>query len=323
MSTLTVPRLASRLSISSSCPLCGSDSASPFLQAPDRFHGRKELYRLVRCPACDLVRLDHPPEPGQMPFHYGHGYHKSIETAGEAELARRWKQQRKTILGLKRGGTLLDIGCSSGAFLRTFDRDAWQLYGVEISEEQAERTKISTGADVFVGDPLSAPYPPESFDVITCFHLLEHVYQPIELLKRVRHWLKPDGIFYVILPNSDSWEARLFRSYWYGLELPRHLFHFSPVTLERATRTAQMRTIRLRTRVEDSFSEHSFHYLFEELLGRFGISYPCLAEGYRASFPLKAIRKAFRLSIEALFRYAAAANTRGASIEGVFGRDLS
>lgn len=307
--------------LSGDCPGCGADSARQLLWAPDRFNGRKHLYQLVRCGACGLVRLVDPPSPQEMPFHYGQGYHKAIENAGETGLTLRWKRHRNTVLSLKPQGAILDIGCSSGAFLRTLKDGRWRLHGVEISEEEAERARVSAGAEVFVGDPLDAPFEPESFDVITCFHLLEHVHRPVELLKRVRTWLKPGGFFYVILPNIDSWEARIFRSYWYGLELPRHLFHFSPYSLERSAHAAQMRTLRLHTLLEDSFSEHSFHYVFEDLLGRFGILKAPLTAGLPASFPVKVTRKLFRMSIESLFQYAAWAAGRGASIEGVFAKD--
>jgi SAM-dependent methyltransferase len=301
--------------------VCGSDSAAPFLQAPDRFNGRKDPYRLVRCEACGLVRLSDPPSPTEMPFHYGQEYHKSIQVAGETGIDRRWEHHRRTISNLKEQGTILDIGCGTGAFLRSLKGGAWRLYGVEISEDEAQKARTSTGAEVFVGDPLDAPFGPETFDVITCFHLLEHVYQPLALLKRIRTWLKPGAILYVILPNIDAWEARIFRSYWYGLELPRHLFHFSPLSLERAIGAAEMQTVLLHTLLEDSFSEHSFHYIFEELFQKVGISKAPLSAGLPASFPLKVARRLFRVSIESLFRYAARAAGRGASIEGVFRKE--
>ena len=82
-----------------------------------------------------------------------------------------------------------------------------------------------------------------------------------------------------------------------------------------------MRKVWLRTRREDSFSEHSIHYIFETLAAKAGLTAAPLAEDRSTSFPVKVARKLFRLSIEALFRYAASAAGRGASIEGVFRRD--
>jgi SAM-dependent methyltransferase len=301
------------------CALCGDPSSGPWLRAPDRFHGRTAVYELVRCRRCGLVQLLDPPPPKEMPFHYDQGYHNTIENAGETEIERRWSRQRSTILNLKTGGALLDIGCSSGAFLRALKGPAWQLHGVDTSAEEARKARTSTGAEVFAGDPLEAPYQPESFDVITCFHTLEHVYEPLELLRKIFTWLRPGGILYLILPNIDSWEACIFGSYWYGLELPRHLFHFSPSSLERAIEAVHLRTVKLDTR-EDSFSEHSLHYILETLAGTSRVPMATLAAARSAPLAVKAVRKLFRVSIELLFGYAASAAGRGASIEGVFSK---
>jgi len=305
--------------ITQQCPMCGQRSIRHALRAPDRFHGRREMYDLARCSDCGLVWLIEPPDPQEMPNHYSNDYHQTIECAGETELLQRWQRQCDSVLELSAvGGAILDIGCSSGAFLRTLTGRGRRLYGVEISEREAERARIAANAEIFVGDPLAAPFAPASFDVITCFHLLEHVHSPFEMLKRIRTWLKPGGYLYIILPNIDSWEARIFRSYWYGLELPRHIWHFSPSSLDRAVNTAKMRTVRLRTLFQDSFSEHSCHYIVEDLVGRCGISKTPLAAGYTPSLPVKIIRKMFRLTIESVFRYTASLAGRGASIEGVF-----
>ena len=64
------------------CPCCGKSGAAKLLQAPDRYHGRQEMYQLVRCPACALVWLQNPPPPGEMSQHYGPDYDRSIAAAG-------------------------------------------------------------------------------------------------------------------------------------------------------------------------------------------------------------------------------------------------
>ena len=166
-----------------------------------------------------------------MGIHYDEEYHAAIMAAGETSVASRWQRQRQKISQYKQSGSILDIGCSSGAFLGTMKGPAWKLFGIEMEAATAQKARATTGAEVFVGDAVAAPFAPESFDVITCFDLLEHVYNPRQFLSKVREWLKPDGIIYVALPNIDSWEARTMGTYWYGLELPRHLFHFSPKSL--------------------------------------------------------------------------------------------
>ena len=110
-------------------------------------------------------------------------------------------------------------------------QESWKLFGIELDGAAAEKARCISGASIFVGDVAAAPFPPESFDVITCFDVLEHVYSPRQVLIKVKELLKPGGIFFAVLPNIESWEARIFGSYWYGLELPRHISHFSPQSL--------------------------------------------------------------------------------------------
>ena len=76
---------------------------------------------------------------------------------------------------------------------------------------------------------------------------MEHMYKPDEVVRMAMKWLKPGGIFYVSLPNIESWEAKALGTYWFGLELPRHLFLFSPKSLRRLFTTAGYREVHLAT----------------------------------------------------------------------------
>ena len=166
------------------CPTCGHDGAEDFLQAPDRFHGRSRIYQLVRCPRCSVVWLKDPPPPSEMGQHYGEHYDRAISRTGQDPGF--WTRRRATLLRCVSSGAILDLGCSSGGFLATLKGPEWKLFGIEMSERVAREAEARTGAQVFVGDILDAPFPPESFDAITCFHVFEHLYQPKELLAKVR-----------------------------------------------------------------------------------------------------------------------------------------
>ena len=83
---------------------------------PDRFHGRQEKYTLVRCAACSLVWLSHPPKPADMHLHYTDAYHKLISAAG-ANSPARWKDRKAALTQYKQSGAILDLGCSSGSVL--------------------------------------------------------------------------------------------------------------------------------------------------------------------------------------------------------------
>jgi SAM-dependent methyltransferase len=83
------------------------------------------------------------------------------------------------------------------------------------------------------GDLLHTHFPDSSFEIVTLWHVMEHLPHPVETLKRIRALLKPGGILVTAVPNFDSVQAQVFRSRWYHLEVPRHLYHFTPTTLRR------------------------------------------------------------------------------------------
>jgi SAM-dependent methyltransferase len=300
-----------------SCPLCGSAEVGELLEAPDRFHLRTELYRLARCGSCTGVWLVDPPKPEEMGPHYDEEYHNAIMAAGEGSADERWKYQRQLIARYKQGGRLLDLGCSSGGFLSTMRGNAWKLYGIEMEAATAEKARAATGAEVFVGDVLDAPFAPGSFDAITCFDVLEHVYNPPAFLAKVREWLKPGGIYHVMLPNIDSWEARLFGTYWFGLELPRHLFHFSPRSLRMLAKKVGFEEAYLATpRV--SYLERSMDYVSGSIAGKLGLPQTPQSRPKARSLPWKIGRKAVRMGMIAPFAQMASWSGAGPSVEAVF-----
>jgi 2-polyprenyl-3-methyl-5-hydroxy-6-metoxy-1,4-benzoquinol methylase len=304
------------------CPLCGEISASHHLRAPDRFHWRHDEYELLSCSNCSGVWLTNPPRPDQMGIHYDDDYHKAIMAAGETSVAARWHRQRERISRYKSAGAILDIGCSSGAFLGTMKGEFWKLHGIEMEALTAARARTTTGAEVFVGDAVDAPFAAESFDVITCFDLLEHVYQPRQFLMKVREWLKPGGIVYIALPNIDSWESRILGTYWFGLELPRHLFHFSPRSLRYVMKSLGFSEISIVT-PQTSYVEHSVGYIASSVVQAVGGTPVPMATSRKRSIPFRAARKAFRLSLVDPFSHMASWAGAGGSIEAIFERGSS
>jgi SAM-dependent methyltransferase len=299
------------------CSICGGDQLVDLLVAPDRFHLRQELYRLIRCETCGGVWLASPPRPEEMGRHYTEDYHKAIVTAGEGEATNRWKDQVKLISRYKSGGAILDIGCSSGGFLSTMKGSGWKLYGIEMEESTAQRARSTTGAEVFLGDAVAAPFPPASFDVITCFDVLEHVYAPRHFLAKVLEWLKPGGIFYAMMPNIDSWEARLFGNHWFGLELPRHLSHFSPRSLRYLMTQLGFEEVCVKTPVV-SYMERSVGYVCSSLAEKIGFSPSSQAKPKPVSLPLRFVRKGLRVAVFRPFAQLASVAGAGPSMEVVF-----
>jgi len=276
------------------CPGCGHRETQDWFQAPDRFNGESKMYQLTRCTECSLVFVKDPPLPSEMGEHYGSDYDRLIESGGSSKA--RWQTHGEAILQFKDGGKLLDLGCGSGAFLESMKGPKWELFGIEMSAEAAERARARSGGQIFAGDILEGNFPPESFDVITCFDVLEHVYEPRAVLEAVRKWLKPGGIFYLLVPNIDSAAVQVFGSYWYGLELPRHLLHFSPQSLEWIAALAGL-NVRYLPVGRFPAVEYSTRYLVDHLLRRVGVSRAPLSITPEATIPRRLVKKAMRIGI--------------------------
>jgi SAM-dependent methyltransferase len=298
------------------CPFCSDPRAQAWLGAPDRFNGRRKQYLLLRCPACSLVWVQDPPTKMEMGAHYGPDYDRTISLATKAP--NHWFRRRDELLRLKpTGGTVLDLGCASGGFLGTLKEHPWRLFGIEMSENAAAVARNHSGAEIFVGDILDASFPSESFDAITCFNVFEHLYEPVKVLGKIAEWLKPDGIFYTIMPNIDSAGSYMFKSYWYALELPRHLYHFSPNTLNLIAASVGLQEASIKLRRE-LFFEPSVGYIKDDVLLKLGIKCapPALAEEPRLAW--KIVRKGIRLTVLPLISAAAALVGDGEMIEAVF-----
>jgi SAM-dependent methyltransferase len=301
------------------CPICGKAGAQEWLRAPDRFHGRQEKYRLVRCPGCSLVWLSHPPKPEDMHLHYTDAYHKLISAGGQ-NSPHRWRARKAALNPHKSSGALLDLGCSSGAFLESMKGEAWGLFGIEMSAEGARTARARSGAQVFVGDIQDAPYAPDSFDVITCFDVLEHVYEPRRVMEKVREWLKPGGIFYVLVPNIDSAEARVFGTYWHGLELPRHLSHFSPASLSNLAKSVGLQEVSLETHRNPAVGT-SLRYVWDDVFGAVGIHRTAVAYRGEPGLPWRAARKVVRVTVLRALLAMAPLVGGGESIHAIFGKE--
>jgi SAM-dependent methyltransferase len=298
------------------CPACGQAGAGEWLRAPDRFHGRHERYTLLRCPVCSLVWLTKPPKPEEMHKHYTDAYDGLISASGE-NSPRRWRDRNAALAPHKQSGALLDLGCSSGAFLQSLYGKGWNLFGIEMSAESAKHAQAKSGANIFVGDILDAQFPPASFDVITCFDVFEHLYEPRRVMTKVAEWLKADGIFYVLVPNVDAAEARVFGSYWHGLELPRHLFHYSPASLKFMAESAGLREVSLETRRNPAVGT-SLRYVSDDVFRAVGIPRTPTAYRGKASLPWRAARKVVRLTILRALLAMAPLVGGGESIHAIF-----
>ncbi|MEK6543528.1 MAG: class I SAM-dependent methyltransferase, partial [Elusimicrobiota bacterium] len=154
------------------------------------------------------------------------------------------------ILGIVRalkpdGGRVLDVGCGSGIFLHCAKRVGFHCQGVEQSQDAAACIRRQFALDVTAGGVESLDSDAR-FDLVTMFHVLEHVADPAHTLQRLRGHIKDGGHLLLEVPNITSWGLRLFGKRWIGLDLPRHITHFSETTLKRLLGRTGYRVVSLR-----------------------------------------------------------------------------
>lgn len=141
---------------------------------------------------------------------------------------------------------LLDVGCGSGVHLARMRELGWTVEGVEIDPQAAEAARIR-GVPVRVGTLEAQRYPEACFDAVFSAHVLEHVYDPVALLRECGRVLKSGGRLVVLTPNVAGAGHRRFGQAWLNLDPPRHLFLFSPQTLARAAEMAGLQVERIRS----------------------------------------------------------------------------
>jgi 2-polyprenyl-3-methyl-5-hydroxy-6-metoxy-1,4-benzoquinol methylase len=222
----------------SSCPVCGSEKSDHFLKSVDFFLS-KEDYNIVSCNHCGFKFVNPRPDAGEIGKYY-----ESIEYVSHDAGKRNWlnflyKRARKFSIKnkftlVKRESTgveLMDIGCGTGEFIHYCKEKGFKVIGIEPGEKPRTLAINEYNLEVYDEAHLNNFINPE-FDIITLWHVLEHVHLLNDLMKKIVEILKPDGTLIIAVPNSDSWDASYYGKYWAAYDLPRHLYHFSQETMQ-------------------------------------------------------------------------------------------
>jgi len=234
---------------SAPCPLSGSREFTPLMQVPDRFNLSGKPWLLVRSNTSGLVMLDPRPDANEMAAHYpSESYDPFLNRTNSRSLRDRAYlaisnlllagKARRVMKGLdKSNGSakVLEVGCSSGRLLLQFQKDfgipTENLWGIEPDPNAASAARTAGLAHV-----TETELPDTSidcrFDRIVFWHALEHLHRIGENLDKARELLDAKGQLIIALPNLDSDDARRYGRNWIALDAPRHLYHFTPETLE-------------------------------------------------------------------------------------------
>ena len=227
------------------CNACG-DLASTHLL-------RKDGYDLVRCARCGLISVANPPTDEQRAklYSFDAGYHSSLvdDAASKAFHEREAALNLRVLRRFADGGRLLDIGCSTGLFLRAARDIGWTGQGLEYSPDSSRIAREEHGLEVKTGELRDGTYPAASFDVVTMWDVIEHVPDPFATLVQVRRILADGGQVLLKTPNADGLYPRLSLrlanrlGFWGHAEPPGHLFQFSVASLSRLAERAGFRVV--------------------------------------------------------------------------------
>jgi len=121
---------------------------------------------------------------------------------------------------------LLDIGCGTGDFLKVAQDNGWKISGIEPNDSARKIANKKTNNSVFNTEKL-IQFKTHTFDVITLWHVLEHLPKLEEELTTLKSLLKENGTLIVAVPNFNSFDANYYKSFWAAYDVPRHLWHFS------------------------------------------------------------------------------------------------
>jgi SAM-dependent methyltransferase len=258
-----------------SCEVCGSNQHRFLFKGWDRVFGIPGFFTLVQCKDCGLIFVNPQPDEKVLmeyypkayyvtkPFHYRKyswirqmvmeeyfGYGRRLNSSKGLHLFRKmallpFRVRYRSSIPFIEKGRLLDIGCHNGTALYKLKAMGWKAYGVEVDEGASAQAR-SKGLDVFTGDLFEANYPDQFFHVVRMSFVLEHLPNPRNTLLEIKRILKPQGRIYISIQNARSLHYWLFRNHWFSLDVPRHLFSFSPKTIRKLFSSLDMeiKTIR-------------------------------------------------------------------------------
>lgn len=224
----------------SSCPSCGDENIFHVLSAKDHTVSGEE-FEIWECKNCSLRFTQNIPEQENIGRYYqSENYISHSDTKkGFVNnlyhiIRKRTLHQKKNLIETNTGkssGTILDLGAGTGAFLNTMKTSGWACTGIEPDKTARDKAVELYGIHLKESWAFFS-LPAESFDAITLWHVLEHVHQLHEYMEQFRKLLKPGGKLFIAVPNYTSKDAEIYGSDWAAYDVPRHLYHFSPKSME-------------------------------------------------------------------------------------------
>lgn len=222
------------------CPLCGGAHLKRAMTCTD-FYASGEQFDLYTCEDCGFTFTQGVPVEAEIgryyetPDYISHSDTKKGVMNSVYHWVRGYMLKRKARLvaheAHRKTGRLLDIGTGTGYFADTMKRGGWQVEAIEKNAHARAFAKEHFGLEV-KPDTALKEFEPDSFDVITLWHVMEHLEPLNEVWETLNSLLTEKGVLIVAVPNCSSYDARKYGAYWAAYDVPRHLWHFTPGTIQ-------------------------------------------------------------------------------------------
>ncbi|MEI6349002.1 MAG: class I SAM-dependent methyltransferase [Bacteroidota bacterium] len=288
------------MSTKSTCRYCNSTIFEFKYEVTDIFG---DTYSMVQCIDCRAYFLSPLPTPEQLQKAYAPSYYgdndKKFKPVFENVMDFFRNQRAKMATKyLPENGKILDIGCGNGGFLASVHkRGKYQLFGIEMDGKAAQRAQQHPEINLTIGAFNSTSFPNHSFDLITLFHVFEHLENPSETLDSIGYLVKKDGYLIISFPNIASRQSRRFTSNWLHLDPPRHLQFFEPKDFISIMGKRGFQLVK-----EDYFSiEQNPYGLIQSTLNRWGIKRDLLFESMKGNQDYIADYPKWKLKFQKLF----------------------
>lgn len=239
------------------CPVCNNKLFDNYMICTDHSVSG-ESFALVKCQECNLVFTNPRPEEANLVNYYKSDQYISHTDKGNSfiniiyKLVRQYTLNKKVSLiesYSKEKGTMLDYGCGTGDFVKKARDKNWQAFGYEpdIDARRIAQQKNTTAILERLKDA------PDDIDVITAWHVIEHVSDLKSTLRSLVKKLRSGGYLVIAVPNHLSFDSKFYKEYWAAYDVPRHLYHFDVKSISYLIKKLNLKLVDKLPMVFDSY----------------------------------------------------------------------
>lgn len=243
------------------CPVCDGKAFKPFLTCTD-FFVSGEQFSIKQCSSCGFKITENIEDEDNIGSYYQSENYISHSNTSKGVVNTIYHSVRNYMLGRKRrlvekstslkSGQILDVGTGTGFFLNEMKENSWQVTGTEKSSDARNFAKKEFNLDNLPSENLFT-LKNNSFDVITLWHVLEHIHQLNENMETFARLLKTKGKLIIAVPNHDSFDAEHYKEFWAAYDVPRHIWHFAPKQMKQLGEKYGFKLSSIHTMPFDSF----------------------------------------------------------------------